>query len=576
MKIALGQINTTVGAIEQNVARMLAFADKAKAAEADMIVFHELCVPGYPPKELASRRDFVSANLRARDQLKKESREMGIVCGHTVRGSDGRLYNAAVLLDKGEIALQHWKSILPSFTGYAEPLHFGAGQSLLVGDFDGVGAGLAISEDAWLDKDFWQEHPKKRFVPGRLVKKGARLLIVIASSPFWPGKAVEREKAAKALARRYRVPVIYVNQVGGNDSLIFDGGSFAVSADGRIIARAKRFEEDLVIADLDAKGEDPAREGCGMGILPMIHGLEARATPRTEDNVGDIRRALVLGVRDFVHKCGFEKAVLGLSGGIDSALVACIAVEALGRENVLALVMPSMYSSPESLRDAEVLARNLSIERRTISIEPIHNAYLKSLREEFKGLPADVTEENIQARIRGNLLMAFSNKLGHLVLATGNRSEVMTGYCTLYGDAAGGLAVIADVPKTTVYQLAERFNDERELIPRSVFEKAPSAELKPGQKDCDTLPPYDVLDPILSALLDEGKTPEEVTEMGYNAETVRDVVQRIYGSEHKRRQSPPALFVSKSALIPGRLRPLAGDFTATFEDAGGDACATTF
>ncbi|MDP2896292.1 MAG: NAD(+) synthase, partial [bacterium] len=401
MKIALGQINTTVGAISGNVDKMIAFADKAKAAGADMIVFHELSIPGYPPKELASRRDFVEANRRAAEKLKQKSRDIGIVCGYIEGPGGAVIRNTAVLFDGGRILSHSRKDILPSFTGFNERVHFTPWPHPWINDYDGVGVGLAISEDAWVDKDFWQEHPKKRFVPGRLVKKGARLLIIIASSPFWAGKAAEREKAAKALARRYRVPVIYVNQVGGNDSLILDGGSFAVNADGRILARAKRFEEDLVIVDPEAPGESK-------GVM--------------EEPVEEIRRALVLGVRDFVHKCGFQKAVLGLSGGIDSALVACIAVEALGKENVLTLVMPSMYSSPESLRDAEVLARNLSIERRTISIEPIHNAYLKSLREEFKGLPADVTEENIQARIRGNLLMAFSNKLGPLLLTTGNKS----------------------------------------------------------------------------------------------------------------------------------------------------------
>jgi NAD+ synthase (glutamine-hydrolysing) len=536
MKIALGQINTTVGAIQQNVDKMITYASKAEAAGADMIVFHELSIPGYPPKELASRRDFVEANCRALDKLKEKSLDIGIVCGYIEELVGGLLCNAAVLFDGTRLTSLYRKDILPSFTGFDEHIHFTPWPSFWIGDFDDVGVGLAISEDAWLDKDFWQKHPKKRFIPGRLVKEGARLLIVIASSPFWPGKANEREKAAKAAARRYRVPIIYVNQVGGNDSLIFDGGSFAVSPDGRIVARAKRFEEDLVIVDLEAPGE---------------------VKPEEPDDVEDIRKALVLGVRDFAHKCGFRKALLGLSGGIDSALVACIAVEALGKENVLGLVMPSMYTSSDSLQDAELIAKNLGIESRTVPVGPLYDSYIQTLRKEFAGLPEDITEENIQARIRGNLLMALSNKLGHLVLATGNRSELMTGYCTLYGDLAGGLAVIADVPKTIVYWIAERFNREREVIPRSVFEKAPSAELKPNQKDSDTLPPYEVLDPILEALLDEGKTPDEVVAMGYDRDAVRDVVRMIYRSEHKRKQAPAALFVSKSALIPGRTRPIA-------------------
>ncbi len=538
MKIALGQINTTVGAIRRNVDTMIEYAERAQSAGADMIVFHELCIPGYPPKGLLQRRDFITANMEALDRLKQKCRGIGMVCGRMERGSDGRLYNAGALLDRGELALFHWKTILPFFTGFEERMHFTPGQSPWVGRFNGVSVGLEVSEDAWADKDFWERYPRRRTLSWRLVKEGARLLIVIACSPFWPGKGKEREEAAKAVALRYRVPVVYVNQVGGNDSLIFDGGSFAVAADGRVIARARRFEEDLVIADLEATRECDA----------LRH-----------DDVEDTRNALILGVRDFVHKCGFSKAILGLSGGIDSAVVACIAVEALGKENVLALVMPSMYSSPDGVRDAKLLAENLGIECRTVPIEPIYHPYIESLRREFEGLPEDITEENIQARIRGNFLMAFSNKFGHLVLATGNRSEAMTGYCTLYGDAAGGLAVIADVPKRMVYKIAERFNPAGagEVIPRRVFEREPSAELKPDQKDADTLPPYDILDPILAALLDEGKTPDEVVAMGYDQDTVRDVVRRLYRSEHKRKQSPPALFVSKSALIPGGARPIA-------------------
>lgn len=539
MKIALGQINTTVGDIGGNVDKMLEYADRARAAGADLIVFHELCIPGYPPKELAERRDFVSANLKALDRLREKCRGIGVVCGYIEReeqSGGGQIYNTSALLQDCEIVLRHRKNILSAITGFDERTHFKAGQGGSVGELKGVGLGLATSEDVWKDKDFWEKDRKRRMLPGRLVAGGARLLIVISSSPFWPGKSREREKAARAAALRYGVPVVCVNQVGGNDSLIFDGGSFAVAADGRTVARAKQFEEDLVVAELEAAGRDVAAK---------------------HDEVEDIRRALILGVRDFACKCGFEKAVLGLSGGIDSAVTACIAVEALGKENVLALVMPSMYSSPGSLGDAEFVAESLGVEHRTVSIEPIYHAYVEALREEFKGLPEDVTEENIQARIRGNLLMAFSNKFGHLVLATGNRSEAMTGYCTLYGDAAGGLAVIADVPKMMVYRVAETFNCEQEIIPRTVFEKAPSAELKPGQKDADTLPPYPVLDPILGALLDEGKTPEEVVAMGYDRETVLDVLRRIYRSEHKRKQSPPALFISKSALIPGRTRPIA-------------------
>ncbi len=538
MKTALGQINTTVGAVGSNVQKMIEYASRAKAAGADLIVFHESCIPGYPPKELASRPDFVAANLKGLEQLKQECRGIGVVCSYIEREeqSGGKIYDTAALLSDGAVALCHRKNILSASSEFDERLHFSEGKGGAVCEFRGVKIGLTMSEDAWTDKDFWEARRSRRTLPGKLVREVAGLLIIMASSPFWPGKQKEREKAARALALRYGVAVVYVNQAGGNDSLIFDGGSFAVSAEGLIVARAKRFEEDLVTVEMNSAVEVGAAR---------------------ENDIVDVRKALVLGVRDFVRKCGFEKAVLGLSGGIDSAVTACIAVEALGRENVLAVVMPSMYSLPESLHDASVLAENLGIERRTVSIEPVYNAYIESLRGEFAGLPEDVAEENIQARIRGNLLMAFSNKFGHLVLATGNRSEAMTGYCTLYGDAAGGLAVIADVPKKMVYGLAEDFNRDRELIPRRIFDREPSAELKPNQKDADTLPPYPILDPILEALLDEGKTPDEVVAMGYDGDVVRDLVRRIYRSEHKRKQSPPALFVSRSALVPGRARPIA-------------------
>ena len=539
MKIALGQINTTVGAVSRNVDKMIAYADKARAAGADLIAFHELSIPGYPPKELAGARDFVSTNREALHQLRQRCRDIGVVCGcieSEEQSGREQMYNTAALLHDAEVVMRHRKNLLSTFTGFDERAHFTAGKGGAVGDFKGMKIGLTIAEDAWTDKDFWEKARRRRTLLGRLAKAGSRLLIVTASSPFWPGKHRERERAARAVARRYGVPVVFVNQVGGNDSLIFDGGSFVVASDGKIVARAKRFQEDLVIVDLETAGEAETVE---------------------PGKIEDIRKALVLGLRDFVRKCGFEKTVLGLSGGIDSAVTACLAVEALGKENVLALVMPSMYSLPSSLRDAMVVAENLGLEHRTISIERLYHAYSEALRGEFKGLPEDVTEENIQARIRANILMAFSNKLGHLVLATGNRSEAMTGYCTLYGDAAGALAVIGDVPKMMVYRIAEQCNREREVIPRSIFEKEPSAELKPGQKDADTLPPYSVLDPILAALLDEGKTPGEVVAMGYPPGTVRSVVRRMYGSEHKRKQSPAPLFVSKSALVPGTTRPIA-------------------
>jgi NAD+ synthase (glutamine-hydrolysing) len=540
MKIALEQINTTTGAVRGNVDMMLAFAEKARDAGADLIAFHELCIPGYPPKGLIHRREFVSANLTQLERLKDGCRGIGVVCGFIEREGEGRserLYNAVALLHDGEIVARHRKNLLSAFTDFDERWYFKAGQGSAIADFKGVRIGLAISEDVWADKDF-TETSRRRTLPGRLLNQGAQVLIVVGASPFWPCRARERERAARATALRYGLPVIFVNQVGGNDSVIFDGGSFAVAPDGKIIVRARRFEEDLMLVDLESS---------------------AQAAPLEEDEAQEVRRALALGLQDFVHKCGFQKVVLGLSGGIDSAVVACIAAEALGKENVLALILPSMYSSAESLRDAEVLAGKLGVETRTVSIKPIYHSYIESLKDAFQNLPENVTEENIQARIRGNLLMAFSNKLGHLVLATGNRSEAMTGYCTLYGDAAGGLAVVADVPKTVLYQIAETFNEEKEIIPRSIFTKAPSAELKPNQKDADTLPAYPVLDPILAALLDERKTPEEIVASGYERDTVRDVVRRISRSEHKRRQSPPALFVSRGAYIPGRAKPIAAE-----------------
>jgi NAD+ synthase (glutamine-hydrolysing) len=540
MKIALAQINPTVGDFAGNSARILEFSRRALKRGAQLAVFSELCLCGYLPQDLVERPDFVERNRVELHRLAAEI-PLAAVVGYVgrARGETGkRAANCAAVISGGHILFEQQKMLLPTYDVFDEDRYFQAAERQSVFPFCGSQMGLTICEDIWNDKNFWAKPLYERDPVAELVSEGANLLVNISSSPFTIDKRGLRYDMLRAIARRHQAPVIYVNQVGGNDSLVFDGTSVVILPDGRVGAQAAAFAEDLVLFDLaTGKGdvhEQPASE------------LEA------------VHEALVCGTRDYVRKCGFSRVVVGLSGGIDSSLVAVIAAEALGPENVLGVAMPGPYSSEGSLRDAREIAQNLGIRLEVLPIGDIFRAYEGAVAPVFAGLPEDVTEENIQARIRGNLLMALSNKFGNLVLSTGNKSELAVGYCTLYGDMAGGLAVISDIPKVMVYALARLANSRRPVIPAAVLAKAPSAELRPNQTDLDTLPPYEVLDKILKAYVEDLKSVEEIAaHYEFPIALVRDIASRVDRNEYKRKQAAPGLKVTSKAFSVGRRFPIA-------------------
>lgn len=541
MKIAAAQINPTIGDIAGNVDRILTHIGRAKELGAQLVVFPELSLTGYPPRDLLERSSFVEQNINALNELAPKVKDISALVGFVEKNMapEGKpLYNAAALLENGEIAYVCFKSLLPTYDVFDETRYFEPSAGNAPIKVGGQKVALTICEDIWTDE---LAGPRKLYAKdplGEMVKKKFQLIINMSASPWSMGKDQLRTELMKAQAKKFNVPVVCVNQVGGNDELVFDGNSVAVDPGGNIIAQAKPFEEDIIMIDLDYGAGDQ-------------HGVKLT-------DVEAVFRALVLGTRDYAHKCGFRKAVIGLSGGIDSSLVAVLAAEALGPENVLGVSMPTQYTSEASRADAEALARNLGIEFKSFSIQPVFESYLAEFAALFPGKPQDLTEQNIQARIRGNLLMAISNKLGHLVLSTGNKSELSTGYTTLYGDAAGGLAVLADVPKTLVYRLArEVVNRDREAIPQNVLAKPPSAELRHNQRDTDDLPEYDVLDPILKAFVEEGKSPEEMVAAGLSKDAVDKVVRLVERTEYKRRQIPAGLRVTSKAFGMGRRYPIA-------------------
>jgi NAD+ synthase/NAD+ synthase (glutamine-hydrolysing) len=450
--------------------------------------------------------------------------------------------NSAALIANGKILFEQRKMLLPTYDVFDESRYFQPAHTQHVFPFHQEQLGITICEDFWNDKSFWPQQLYDRDPVAEIAGKGSTLLLNISSSPYTIDKRSVRHDMLQTIAREHRVPVVYVNQVGGNDSLLFDGSSVAFMPGGKLAARAKSFEEDLVFFDtITGEGD----------IRPLV-----------EDELQAAYSALVMGTRDYVRKCGFQKVVVGLSGGIDSALVASIATDALGKESVLGVGMPGPYSSEGSIRDAKKLAENLGIEFLLIPISQTFESYRRDLAAPFAGRPEDATEENLQARIRGNLLMALSNKFGSLVLSTGNKSEMAVGYCTLYGDMAGGLAVISDVPKTMVYKLSEFVNRKRELIPRATLLKPPSAELRPNQRDQDTLPEYDVLDRILKAYVEDMRSPEEIADhFDMSLELVRSVALRVDQNEYKRKQAPPGLKVTSKAFSVGRRFPLAQKFS---------------
>jgi NAD+ synthase (glutamine-hydrolysing) len=545
MKIALAQFDPTVGDFAGNSAKILELAKLAANRGADLAVFSELCLCGYLPMDLIERPQFTARNERELLCLAAKL-PLPAVVGYAAaaNASTGKpAANAAALLADGGVTFVQHKMLLPTYDVFDESRYFEPARSQNVLRFRDQQLGITICEDIWNDKTFWAKRLYERDPVAELVGKGAGLLINISASPYTIDKRKLRLDVLRSLARTHGHPVIYVNQVGGNDSLVFDGGSLAVLPDGRIVAQARCFEEDLVLFDSESC--------CG-----EIH-------PQPETELEMALDALICGTRDYVRKSGFTKAVVGLSGGIDSSVVAAIAVAAIGPENVTGVSMPGPYSSEGSREDARHLAKNLGIQFLTLPIPNIFGSYRETLGEVFKGCPEDTTEENLQARIRGNLLMALSNKFGSIVLSTGNKSEMAVGYCTLYGDMAGGLALLSDVPKTMVYRLAELINRDRELIPRSSIEKAPSAELRPNQKDQDSLPPYDVLDRILKAYIEETKTPEEIAAaFSFDVELVRSIAIKVDRNEYKRRQAPPGLKITSRAFGLGRPFPIVQKFVS--------------
>ena len=538
MKVALAQVNATVGDLSGNEAKILEAYRRGVEAGAEIVVFPELAIAGYPPRDLLQRSGFIRDNLAVLERLAAATRETGMLVGYVGlnEARPGReATNAVALLQGGKVLATRTKTLLPTYDVFDEDRYFEAARENAVVEFNGRKIGLTICEDVWNDEDFWDERRYRRNPARELVDAGAEILFNISASPWHLGKEEMRVRMLSSLAGRLGRPFVYCNAVGGNDELVFDGWSAGFDARGRLVACGEMFREDLVIFDTDSAPVSP----------PALCDEEK------------LFRALVIGLRDYLHKCGFRSAVLGLSGGIDSALTAVIAAEALGRENVRGVSLPSQYSSQGSLDDARLLASNLGISHEVIAIQPIFEASRAQLRGTFAGRPEDTTEENVQARLRGMILMAMSNKFGSLLLTTGNKSELAVGYCTLYGDMCGGLAVISDVPKTMVYRLSRWVNREREVIPSSSITKAPSAELRPNQTDQDSLPPYEVLDAILQAYVVEGSSRVEMVGAGFEKDTVDRVVRLIDLSEYKRRQAAPGLKVTTKAFGVGRRMPIA-------------------
>ena len=545
MKIALGQINPTVGDFSGNAAKHIEFSRRAQAAGAELILFPELSVCGYPPRDLVERPSFVARNRETVEKIAAAATGIAVICGIVTpaESETGKsAMNSAALLRDGKVAFVQSKMLLPTYDVFDEMRNFAPAKKQEVFSLCGNQIALTICEDAWNDKLFW---PKRLYTVDpieALIRGGGNLVLNISASPFWIGKRELRREMLASIARRHKVPVAMVNQVGGNDSLLFDGSSIVLNTQGKIAARGKSFEEDLIFFDTGEK------ETVVNGDLhEQIEGDEA-----------SVYAALVLGTRDYMRKCGFQKAIIGLSGGIDSALTAVIAADAVGPENVIGVGMPSEYSSPGSIEDARALATNLGIRFELLPINCVFDAYRKTLKTAFADRPEDVTEENIQSRARGTMLMALSNKFGAIVLSTGNKSELGVGYCTLYGDMVGGLAVISDVPKTLVFRLSHYVNSRRKVIPQATLEKPPSAELRPNQKDSDSLPAYELLDAVLEDYVEDSHPAEQIAaDRGLDIEVVKRVIRMVDRAEYKRQQAAPGLKISSKAFGYGRRLPIA-------------------
>src|SRR5580704_2811742 len=544
MRIALAQLNPTVGDLAGNVGRMTRASRDAAARKAEVVVFPELSITGYPPRDLVEKPSFITRSEGELERLARETAELdiSIICGYAARSQSEtgkRAMNAAAVLEGGKVVFRQNKMLLPNYDVFDEARYFVPADRESLCTLRGKQVALTSCEDAWNDRNFWKQRLYQRDPVEEMFAAGGDVMICINASPYNMGKREIRRRMYRASAKRYKRPVIYVNQVGGNDQLVFDGSSFAMNAAGEVIASARSFEEDLVIADIDTSLGDRHED--------------------FTDECEAVYQALVLGTRDYMRKCGFSRVLIGLSGGIDSSLTAAIAVEAVGKENVTGVGMPGPYSSEGSVTDAREMAERLGIRFEIVKISGVYEGFIDELNPLFAGRKPDVTEENLQSRLRGVTLMALSNKTGALVLTTGNKSELAVGYCTLYGDMCGGLAVISDVPKTMVYSLSRIANRRHNgAIPESVFTKPPSAELRPDQKDTDSLPPYDVLDRILEAYIEHYRTPREIAEsMRLPLELVESIAMKVDRNEYKRQQAAPGLKVTTKAFGIGRRFPIA-------------------
>jgi NAD+ synthase (glutamine-hydrolysing) len=541
VKIALGQINPTVGDFSGNAAKIVDFSRRAQAAGAGLILFSELSVCGYPPRDLVERPSFVARNRETVERIAAETKGISVICGlvtpaHSDTGK--AVMNSAAFLMDGKVAFIQSKMLLPTYDVFDEMRNFAPAKAQELFSFCGNRMALTICEDAWNDKHFWRRQLYTVDPVESLIHAGADFVLNISASPFWIGKREFRREMLASIARQHKVPVVLVNQVGGNDSLVFDGSSLVLNREGEVIAQGRSFEEDLIYFDSQS--------------------LSGEMHEQIAGDVASVYSALVLGTRDYIRKCGFSKAIIGLSGGIDSALTAVVAADAVGPENVIGVGMPGPYSSQGSIDDARALAKALGIRFELLSINPAYDAYRQTLHDVFAGQKEDVTEENIQSRARGTLLMALSNKFGAIVLSTGNKSELGVGYCTLYGDMVGGLAVISDVPKTLVYRLSAHVNSRRAVIPQATLEKPPSAELRPDQKDSDSLPPYEVLDAVLEDYVEDSYPAERIAaDRGFDIEIVRRVIRLVDRAEYKRQQAAPGLKISPKAFGYGRRFPIA-------------------
>ena len=568
-RLALAQINTTVGDLDGNASKIIQLVEEARALGVDLVAFPEMAIPGYPAEDLLFKPSFIHDNIDAMRKIVAASKDIAVVVGFVDADSD--IYNSAAIAYQGELVGVYHKVYLPTYGVFDEDRYFKRGNVCPVYTLNGAGVGVNICEDIW--------YPIGPMVVQR--DAGAEVIVNINASPYQAGKRSYREKMVATRAMDNELFVAYLNSVGGQDDLVFDGGSLIIDQKGEVVARGKEFQEDLIVADLDMdavfrsrlhdprpRKEKPAdlREIGNPEVTPLskYHTSEKLPlAPRKEvqplDPLGEIYSALVLGTGDYVRKNDFEKVIVGLSGGIDSSLTACVAVDALGGDNVLGVAMPSRFSSEGSVVDTRILADNLGIGLWQVPIEPAHGAFLDMLEPHFSGSEPNIAEENIQARVRGSILMAISNKFGWLVLTTGNKSELAMGYATLYGDMAGGFAVIKDVPKTLVYRLAQWRNEHghpKHVIPQSIFDKPPSAELKPDQTDQDTLPPYDVLDPIVKAYVEEDRSFQDMVALGFDAGVIKQVITAVDRNEYKRRQSPPGVKITPRAFGKDRRLPI--------------------